>query len=59
MPTLLPARVAQVAKPSDAPVFIAIAMTFVLFVALTVRTPATLDAQGLAGTIYAALQVDI
>ena len=59
MPTLLPARVAEAAKPSDVPVFLALAMTFVFLVALTIRTPANLEAQGVAGTIYAALQVGI
>ena len=59
MPTLLPARVADVARPSVVPISLAIALTFVLFVTLTIRTPANLDAQGLAGTIYAALPIGV
>ncbi len=64
MPTLLPARVAQAAPRSDVPVFLALAMTFLLLVTLTLRTPAGTDAQGLAGqglagAIYAALPAGV
>ena len=63
MPTPLPARVAQAAPRSDVPVFLAIAMTVVLFATLTLRTPVGTDAQalaaqGLAGAIYGALPTD-
>ena len=56
MPTFLPARAAEAARPSDVPVFLAVAMTLVFLVAVTMRTPANLEAQDLAGTIYAALR---
>ena len=56
MPTLRPARVTGIAKPSHTSVFLVIASTLALFVTLTTRTSANLDGQGLAETICAALQ---